>query len=256
MEKIEYPFVYIASLMRTGSTVAQEALTKLPYSFIFHEPQLCRSKFNIKQRFLDELDIDVKSLMNPPTIEVFATRVVPKLKQSIKQIGVKEIENAGWRNYVKYFPNIKIILMGRNPRDIYISIHYWFARKKTDKWKDGRILTPKVLCQALSKDFEMQKNMYTEYKAVKVRYENLCLDTKEVVEYMKKFVNSPIPDIGEVGGFLSNNPKRIGEYELHGNEITNNRVFRWKRETDKELVKKAHIFHELMEDYCNFWGYK
>ena len=242
--------------MRTGSTVVQEALTKLPYSFIFHEPQLCRNKFDIKDRFLNELKVDVKKLMRPPTIEVFATKVMPKLEKHIKQIGVKEIENAGWRNYVKYFPDIKIILMGRNPRDVYISIHYWFARKKTNKWKDGRVLTPEVLFQGLKKDFEMQKIMRMEYGAVKVRYEDLCLRPDITIARIKEYVVSPIPDVGEVGGFLSNNPKRVGEYDLHGNEITDSRVYRWKREPDKKLVKKAHGFRELMVDYCKFWGYK
>ena len=71
---------------------------------------------------------------------------------------------------------------------------------------------------------------------------------------MKEYVNSPIPDVGEVGGFLSNNPKRVGEHELHGGVITHSRVCRWKRESDKELVKKANKFFELMEDDGICWG--
>lgn len=252
---MKYPFIFISSLMRTGSTVVQEALTQLPYSFIFHEPQLCRNRFNIKDRFLSDINFDIKKVMRRPNIKVFADKITPKLQNDIQQIGVKEIENAGWRNYIKYFPNTKIILTGRNPKDIYISIHYWFARKKTNRWKDGRILSPEVLYAALMKDFMMQKQMKLEYKAIKIRYEDFCLHTNDVMDIIKKHVNSPIPDVGKVGGFLSNNPKRFGEYEIHGDDITNNRVCRWKREENQKLVVQANKFYDLMKDYRNFWGY-
>lgn len=252
---MKYPFVYIASLMRTGSTVIQEALTELPHSFIFHEPHLGRNRFDIKERFLKDLKVDVRKLMRPPTLDNFAKQVMPRLKEHTKQIGVKEIENSGWRNYLKYFPDTKFILTGRNPKDIFISIHYWFVRKKSNKWKDGRLLTPEVLFQGLNKDFQMQKVMRYECKAKKIRYEDFCNHPDEVMEIMKNHINSPIPSVGEVGGFLSNNPKRIGEYELHGNEITSSRVCRWKREPDKQLVKRANRFYDLMGEYCDFWGY-
>ena len=42
------PFVYIASLRRTGSTVLAEALTSCPTSFIFREPELGRGRFNLR----------------------------------------------------------------------------------------------------------------------------------------------------------------------------------------------------------------
>lgn len=243
--------------MRTGSTVVQEVLTELPYSYIFHEPQLCRNRFAIKDKFLKDVKhFEIKKMLRPPTMKNFAGKVVPKMKGKIKQIGVKEIENAGWRNYIKHFPDTKIILTGRNPRDIYISIHYWFARKKSNKWKNGRVLTPKVLFEGLNKDFQMQKIMRLEYKAAKVRYEDLCLYPDITLEGIKKYVNSPIPNLGKVGHFLSNNPKRIGEHQLHKGVITKSRVCRWKRETDKQLVKKANKFYELMGEYCEFWGYK
>ena len=255
-KSINYPFIYIASLMRTGSTVVQEALTERPYSYIFHEPQLCRNQFAIKDKYLKEVkDFNIRKLLRPPTTENFAKNVVPKMKRKIKQIGVKEIENRGWKNYVKYFPDLKIILTGRDPRDIYISVHYWFAKKKTNKWKNGRVLTPKVLFEGLNKDFQMQKEMHKEYGAIKIKYEDLCLHPEETLKIMKEFVNSPIPNVGKIGSFLSNNPKRLWEYELHKEEITNSRVNRWRRETDKQLVKRANKFFGLMNEYREFWNY-
>jgi hypothetical protein len=43
------PFIYIAALMRTGSTVLSEALTQLPYAFVFREPHLGKNDFRLKQ---------------------------------------------------------------------------------------------------------------------------------------------------------------------------------------------------------------
>ena len=54
-----YPFIYIASVMRTGSTMLQEALTQKGKSFIFHEPKFHTGKFQNKgidaPRFVNEM---------------------------------------------------------------------------------------------------------------------------------------------------------------------------------------------------------
>jgi len=44
----EYPFIYIASLPRTGSTLLSETLTQLPDSFIFHEPHIGKNYFALQ----------------------------------------------------------------------------------------------------------------------------------------------------------------------------------------------------------------
>lgn len=44
-----HPFIYIASLMRTGSNVLIEALTQIPYAFVFREPHLGKNYFRLKQ---------------------------------------------------------------------------------------------------------------------------------------------------------------------------------------------------------------
>ena len=96
--------------------------------------------------------------------------------------------------------------------------------------------------------------MFETGKAMLVRYEDFCKYPSTTLFDMKEFVNSPIQD-GNVGGFLSNNPKRIGEYKIHGNEVTDSRVCRWKQEKNQKLVKQANRFYELMKDYRIFWGY-
>ncbi len=75
------------------------------------------------------------------------------------------------------------------------------------------------------------------------------------MQLIRNHINSPIDDVGTVGGFLSSNPKRIGEYNLHGDNVTKNRVCRWKREKNEKVLAKANKFYQLMKEYRNFWGY-
>lgn len=256
---MDRPFIYIASLMRTGSTLIQESLTKMPHSFIFHEPELCRNKFNMKNRFINELNnkigMDIHKLLIPPSVDKFKSDVVPLLLPHVNQLGVKEIENVGWGNYVRCFPNIRIIIVGRDPRSLYISIYNWFKRKNTDRWKDGRVLTPSVLIDGLSKDIDIQMEMFKKYGALKVRYEDFCTDTENVFNRIKDFTELEFDGVGDVGGFLSNNPKRINEFNEHGTVITTNKVDRWKNTEDPRLLADAYRFYEIMSKYRDFWGY-
>jgi len=169
---MEKPFVYIASLMRTGSTLLQEALTELPHSFIFHEPEFCRNKFNMKKRFIKELNeligIDIHVLMKNPNVKTLVNKVLPLMEPHIKQVGVKEIENEGWENYINNIPNIKIIIIGRDPRSLYVSIHNWFKRKGVNKWKDGRPFNPEVLFEGLKSDINIQIEMFKNSMLIKL----------------------------------------------------------------------------------------
>jgi hypothetical protein len=47
--------IYIAGIMRTGTTLLQELLTLLPYSFIFHEPWWGIGKFYNSDTAIAEL---------------------------------------------------------------------------------------------------------------------------------------------------------------------------------------------------------
>jgi len=58
-----------------------------------------------------------------------------------------------------------------------------------------------------------------------------------------------------VGGFLSNNPKRINEFYEHGFEITIKKIESWKDIDDKLLLKNINTFNNLMDEYREFWGY-
>ena len=255
MIKTEYPFVYIGSLMRTGSTVMQECLTKVPFSFIFCEPKFGQKIFKIDPKFLTDLPFNVRLYLKPPSVEMLAKKLMPKLKGKIAQVGVKEIKNNGWRDYLKYFSDVRFVLTGRNPRDIYLSVNDWVALRNPHAWKRGGILIPELLFSAVNMDFIRQKQMFKAGKAMRVKYEEFCKDPDTILSNVKEFVKSPIPNIGEIGGYTSVNPKRGAEYRRHGKKITSLRINRWKKEPDKQLVLRAEKFANLMSDYCNFWGY-
>lgn len=251
---MEYPFVFVSSLIRSGSTLMLELLTQPPYSFIFHEPALCRNKFLVKDKNLKtilEYGVDINSILKQPTLASFKKDVMPLLNKHIKQIGVKEVWGAKWKNYLKVFPNTKIILLGRDPRDIYISVYYWRNRNK-------KVATP--LTQHRKKllltEMRRQPKIFKSGVALKVKYEDLCSQQDKTMSKVKKFINSPMPEIGEVGGLLSTLPKRKREYQQHGNRVTTSSVSKWKKETNAELVKMATDFFNSVPEYCKFWGYR
>ena len=139
MIKTEYPFVYIGSLMRTGSTVMQECLTKVPFSFIFCEPKFGQKIFKIDPKFLTDLPFNVRLYLPNGPVRYGSE------KGKIAQVGVKEIKNNGWRDYLKYFSDVRFVLTGRNPRDIYLSVNDWVALRNPHAWKRGGILIPELL---------------------------------------------------------------------------------------------------------------
>ncbi|OHB35309.1 MAG: hypothetical protein A3G70_02015 [Planctomycetes bacterium RIFCSPLOWO2_12_FULL_39_13] len=255
------PFIYIASLRRTGSTVLSEALTLLPYSFIFLEPKFGEEKFSIKKRdaemFLKH-GIDLEAFKNNWSgnkqkyiIEAFKRELMPHLASYVSQVGVKEIHHDGWRKYIQYFPEMKILLTGRDPRDIYISLFY---RVKSGKGNFSGTFCPGAVADDLNKEFQKQLEMHKETDCLKIRYEDLCTN-ENLFDKILTFVESEIPAIGDIGSFNALNPKRQDEYELHGDQITDKRVNRWHHESDKNLVMEAQKTFDLMPEYCEFWGY-
>lgn len=251
---MKYPFVFISSLIRSGSTLMLELLTQPPYSFIFHEPSLCRNKFIVKDKNLQPIldyGVDINAILKTPILKSFKNDVMPLLKNHIMQIGVKEVWNGKWENYLKVFPNTKIILLGRDPRDLYISVYYWRNRSK----KKSSPLTSHRK-SLLLREMKRQKGIFKTGSALKVKYETLCLEQDKTIEQVKHFINSPIPEIGVVGGLLSKLPKRKREYKQHGNKITASSVAKWKTETNADLVKWANDFFDSVPEYCKFWKYR
>ena len=263
---MERPFIYIAGLRRSGSTVLSEALTALPYSFIFREPRVAENRFSVHAsdaELFAEYGVDLpdferrwwsKRKLIP---EAFKNELLPRLLSLVGQIGVKEIRHDRWRRLFRLFPDMKILLTARDPRDIYLSLHY---KVKNDNVKWSGIFSPtgefcpEAVAEGLNDEFREQLAMFETAACLKVKYEDFC--TQPVLfEQVKVFVGSAIGRVGEVGAFNSANPMRLNEYALHGNAITEQRINRWKTETDEKLLAEAQRTFDLMPDYCRFWEY-
>lgn len=252
------PFIYLASLRRTGSKVLSEALTLPPYSFIFREPRLGSRKFRVRpvdveifskhgidlQTFAQRLSVVKGDL----AVECFKNEFLPALQQVFPQIGIKEIRHKRWRKIHRAFPNMKVVLTGRDPRDIYLSLcHKAVERKKAIEV--GGPLTPANVAENLKQEFKHQMEMFRSLPCCKVRYEDFCTDSR-VFRSIKAFVGSDIPDMGIIG--------QLSKYDnlVHGHRVTDMRVYRWKNEPDEGLCSEAQEVFDLLGDYCEFWGYE
>jgi hypothetical protein len=268
----ERPFVFIASLRRTGSTVLSEALTVLPYSFILREPRFDMNWFNLKSRDavqLKELGIDLMAFARKHRLPAFLARrlgigetymvrafkkeLLPQFRTCVQQVGVKEIRLGNWRRYHIHFPHMRVLLTGRDPRDIYISL-YFRATSGKGSWSGP--FTPERVSEHLNDEFARQLEVYDTGVCMKVRYEDLAADPDVVLQQAITFTDSPIPGVGPIGGFTGTAPGRSNEYELHGNRITSRRISRWQTEQDRGLVMEAERVFDLMPEYCDFWGYE
>jgi len=268
-----YPFVYIASLPRTGSTLLSEALTQLPYAFILHEPHLGKNYFAVKSNDATRLKacgVDLYAFVKYRLPFAFLLRrlrpfrfpqdyMVREVKQKLlphltcdTQIGVKEIAHVGWQNYIKHFPDMKVILTGRDPRDIYLSMYRKSQRDRVS-WRGP--FNPTTVARFLNKEFEMQLALSKTVDSLSVRYEDFCRDAA-VLQQVKDFAQSPIPTLGTIGAYISSHPTRTFEHDIHGGEITIKSVNRWKDETDPCLLAEANACLEQMSAYSQYWGYQ
>lgn len=267
------PFVYIASLRRTGSTVLAESLTSFPTSFIFREPELCYGRFNLRlgdASLFERHGVDLKAFRRrfagrtisrairsrltgrlPSLVAAFRSEVIEKLSGVVSQFGVKEIRHDGWESYLEHFPDTRIILTARDPRDIYISL-YHRVRQEKGTWQGP--FGPQAVADDLLGEFRRQMEMIQRSKCLEVKYEDLCCDPG-VIERVRLFVDSPMSHVGKIGGFSASNPQRREEFDLHADRITDKRVRRWASETDAALLEAANKTFALMGEYCEFWGY-
>lgn len=263
------PFIYIAALRRTGSTVLSESLTSFPSSFIFREPKLGRKRFTVKSNdaelFLKH-GIDLKefsekwsgnSLMDRITgrnrmMRAFQYDLMPRLLAILGQVGVKEIHHIGWPFYADAFPEMKVVLTARDPRDIFISTYYR-VREGKDHFRRG--FSARELARDLNRDFRQQQLMSQALPSMKITYEDFCSDTA-LLDKVKTFVGSRIDGTGGAGQFNIANPNRVAEARVHGDKVTSTRVDRWRQETDANLVREAHKVFDRMPEYVEFWGYE
>lgn len=168
------------------------------------------------------------------------------------QIGIKEIWTKDWNKFLEIFPDSKIIVTARDPRDLYISVYYWRNRKSNTQNKYLSNRRKKLIENQMRSQIKLIENM----SCYKLKYEHLCKNPDVIVNEIKDYVNSPIPDIGDIGKYLESLSKRKNEYRKHKNEITTKSIEKWKTEKDKKLVENCNEFFDSIPWYCDFWDYR
>ena len=260
------PFIYIAALRRSGSTLLSELLTDFPRAFIFREPGFARGRYELKQddaeRFAT-LGIDLPALASSRLARTPASRLVGSFRRrvvdaappSVEQIGVKEIRHEHWQRYADAFPDLRAIVLGRDPRDIYLSM-LDRQRKGVGLLKDES-LTPHRAAELLTEEFDHQRDILRALppdRTMTITYERLCTDQTAVGEILA-FADSPLNQPGQAGGFNERNEQRKDEAAVHGGAVTTRRVERWRDETDTRRRDLAEQLFGIMTDYAAFWRY-
>ncbi|MCK4911330.1 MAG: sulfotransferase [Thermodesulfovibrionales bacterium] len=260
----EKPFIYISAIRRTGSSVLSRALSLHPYSIVFQEPKLARGKFKLPGRVdasLKENNVSLAPLVQEmngirrrglfwtkqKAVLFFRDKVVPEILMSYRQVGIKEIRNAGWETVFKAFPGMKVIVTARDPRDIYISLH----NKKYIDGKDVKVkggFSPENIAKDLMDEFVHQKAIMAACEHIKVRYEDFCTDPG-LFEEVKRFTGNEIPGVGEIGRMNPHHRK------VHEGKITDKRIRRWANEQNPDIAMDAQRVFDLLPEYASFWGY-
>jgi hypothetical protein len=237
-----------------------EALTQLPHSLIFNEPNLGASRFavrNTEADLLESVGINLPRFVKRWSIARgrfllygFRRRLVPAISKKIGQVGIKEIFHAEWRRVVAGFADTRIVLTARDPRDLYLSLRSRY-NKGHAIWS-GKF-TPARVAENLMCDFEHQRDMAREHQVMHVRYEDLCL-APDILGQVLRFVDSDIVEVGRLGGYLQADSRRVAEGAMHEGRITDRRVARWRQEDEKARDEAQQVF-EAMADYCSYWRY-
>jgi hypothetical protein len=226
-----------------------------------NEPNVADDQLVIRARekeFLADIDIDLERFVARWSIGrrrmlFFAFRrfLVPRILDNTSQVGIKEIFHANWRRIERAFPNLRIVLTARDPRDIFLSLRSRHAQG-TALWSGE--FSPARVAASLNEEFRRQQEMARAHEVLKIRYEDLCLEPNRIHEVIE-FVESDIRSISRLGSFLAADKKRALEGALHGGQITDQRVGRWRQESCSEAVEAAHEVFCLMPEYCEYWEY-
>lgn len=273
------PFVYIAGLIRTGSTALSEALHHPPEAVIVREPRLGTNRIVLRDQdraTLATLGLDADRALSRQRLlmgalrsigkgghpsggagtghasgyaaRVFRDRIAGPLAERVQQVGIKEVRHDGWEHVVAAFPGLRVVAIARDPRDVYLS-HRGRVLKK-----GNALPSPEAVADELGRQFGLQQALIEATDALTLRYEDLCRDP-EVLARARAFVESPVTGSGTVGQFTAQNALRARESELHGADLTDSRVGRWRREADPDALDAAHRVFDRLGAYTTYWGY-
>ncbi|GAB4519461.1 MAG: hypothetical protein Tsb0013_23300 [Phycisphaerales bacterium] len=247
-----------------------ELLTDPPRSFIFREPGIARGRYELHPDDIDALRpfggrpgefklrwsrwLRRRVARNAPSrfVRAFRDELIAPLADHIEQLGVKEIAHEGWQRYADAFPDMRVIVLGRDPRDIYLSM--LDRRRKGVGQLKGETLTPRRAAELLLPEFEHQLEMAERLPTLNITYERLCTDPS-AFDDIRTHVDSPQDRPGDAGRFNEANPQRRDEAAIHHGTLTNKRTDRWRRVDDEQTRDACEQLFEHMRAYAEYWGY-
>jgi hypothetical protein len=167
--------------------------------------------------------------------------------------GTKEIAHHWWPQHYNIWPDQKIIFLGRDPKDIFISM---MDRTEVKKIEQPHNFTSR--CHAIWN--QMKQMMITMKNAGKndnllfLRYEDFVAQPEKINAFISDWLNiSPV--MGKTGSYLDKNQWRKYEHEKHGNEVSQKSTSRFAK-ADNDMKVRALQFEKSLGDYNTFWGYK
>ncbi len=252
------PFIYIAAMPRSGSTLLSGMLTNKPHTIILSEPGFQRGLCHNLEQY-KELNVDIeplKRLRGKPKkmVATFKKSIIPQLLQSYRQLGIKECFIDNWQIYEKAaFKKIKYIVLARDPRDVMLStLEYsdhveWHKRMWADKPNE-------YIAERHNRIWNEQKKILLTKDCLKIKYEDLCLG-KVPFTKIKQLCDLDFDYPINISKSIETFQWRMWEVNRHCGKITKNSVNRWKNEKNQQRLKRAHALAELMPDYCDYWCY-
>lgn len=239
------PFIHIAGLFRSGTTLVQELLTEQDKSFIFHEPRFGDGIWQFEEhdrRYLRKWGWD------PPKFSTIGDTWKWFMEDKGIQIGAKEVRNNGSALYYDSWQgNARLIVVDRDPYDIYMSCVGMMMRSNADfTWRPQYLpLSAINLFREVKPEIWLINKLWDHYYHVLckriVDYVDLCNFTG--FEDLYTFCESDVtkPDVGGYHAILAR-----GKYEIdkHKGQITQGSI---KYEYSGEMVdREAAKFRQLV----------
>jgi hypothetical protein len=233
-----------------------ELLSDPPTCFVFREPRLPLGRFILRKSgepkaALAPLGLDLTPVAHrmaesdpDEALRIFRT-FWEECEGKVGQLGVKEIMHEGWERVSAAFPDMKVVVTVRDPRDVFLSM--WHKRDRLAR-RGRRWMEPEVLAEDVNRESRHLEAIAARHEHIVVRYEDLCRDP-EWIERVRRFTGNEVTGLGLLGRTSSWNA------DAHGVTLGTSRVGLWQRESDPEARAWSEQARRLMAPYARAWGY-
>ena len=230
------------------------------HSFIINEPGFDRGFYRLTEQYAGLSDIHIDRLQQyqghpEQMIKAFRTFVAPRMGKHFRHLGVKECILGDWQWYPNFFPDMRYVVLARDPRDVMLSVLEYGERIAWHRkmWADR---PDSYIAERHNAIWAHQKEMLASKNCLGVTYEDLC--TNETT--LRRILRHCKFDTDRVGRADAAVTRlfawRDWEGKRHGNSVSAKSVSRWQRETDEHKLSRAHAVAGRMTEYCHYWGYK